>query len=319
MAMASFGVSNYCQLKYIQNQNPQTMAQGNMLLGMARGSVGDVTFARSARKQVSRARNRKPNNPRTLAQIRQRILLKTAALAYSVFAKDFADQTFEGATDARENQQRFIKLNIKMLRDNISATDSLYASKDSVAPPLNKYILADGVLNGGGIRYGQGGIFMLDDGSLEPPIPQIATFTYADCANMLGVPVGSQITFLSCNGSSDNGWLITEVKRARLVLAPADGDVTKVMFASATSLNDPHPDNDGILEVATANGIEITTRCKNKNAAAVVSSYDKKWRYSHAELKIIESAHPGNNFEEAVESWQRASMSESEEYTRQAE
>ena len=295
------------------------MAQGNMLLGMARGSVGDVTFARSVRKQVSRARNRKPNNPRTLAQIRQRILMKTAALAYSVFAKDFADQTFEGASDARENQQRFIKLNIKNLRDRISAPDSLYASKDSVVPPLNKYILADGVLYGGGIEYIQQGVFKFNDPYPEAPAPSILTFTYADCANWLGVPVGSQLTFLSCNGTIDNGWLITEVKRARLVLAPSDGDVNKLMFAAGPTLNDPHPDNDGIISVSLDDGIQITTRCNNENAAAVVSSFDKKWRYSHAELKIYDSIHIVNNFDEAVESWQRADGSKSEEYTRQAE
>lgn len=295
------------------------MAQGNMLLGMARGSVGDVTFARSVRKQVSRVRNRKPNNPRTLAQIRQRILMKTAALAYSVFAKDFSDQTFEGASDARENQQRFIKFNIKNLRDNISAADSLYASKDSVVPPLNKYILADGVLNGGNILYVQGGYFAFNDPRPEPPMIDIATFTYADCANMIGVPVGSQVTFISCNGDSDNGWLITEVKRARLVLAPSDGDVNKKMFATASTLNDPHPDNDGILGVYTGDGLQIITRCNHKNAASVVSSFDRRWRYSHTELKIIENAHPGNNFDEAVESWQSSAGSNSEEYTRQAE
>lgn len=48
------------------------MAKGNMLLGMSRGSVGDVTFYRSGGSQRARARNRKPANPNTVRQQTQR-------------------------------------------------------------------------------------------------------------------------------------------------------------------------------------------------------------------------------------------------------
>ena len=48
------------------------MAKGNLFLGMGRGSVGDVTFYRADGQQLSRARNRKPRNPKTNAQLIQR-------------------------------------------------------------------------------------------------------------------------------------------------------------------------------------------------------------------------------------------------------
>lgn len=52
------------------------MAKGNMLLGMSRGSVGDVTFYRSGGSQRARARNRKPANPMTVRQQTQREVRK---------------------------------------------------------------------------------------------------------------------------------------------------------------------------------------------------------------------------------------------------
>ena len=288
-----------------------------MLLGMARGSVGDVTFARSARKQVSRARNRRPNNPRSLAQIRQRILLKTASLAYSVLAKDFADQTFEGAADARENQQRFIRANVKNLRDNLSTTGGYrYATKDSVNAPLSYYIISQGSLVLSNLlSYGHGQYAFVNE-EVEPLVPVITTFSYKDAADYLGVPAGSQLTFIDVDVDQTTHNII-RVSRARLILAPSDGDVTKLMFSAADTLNDPNPANEGIKSVTTTGGLVVTTDNDFTCGGVVASHFDRKWRYSSNKLFFSSPIAP-NNFDEAVESWASAG-SRSEEYTRQAE
>lgn len=49
------------------------MAKGNMLLGYSRGSVGDLVFKRVKGQQVTAPRNRNPKNPKTKAQMMQRI------------------------------------------------------------------------------------------------------------------------------------------------------------------------------------------------------------------------------------------------------
>lgn len=295
------------------------MAQGNMLLGMARGSVGDVTFARSARKQVSRARNRRPNNPRTLAQCKQRVLMKTAGLAYSMFAKNIADQTFEGAQNARENQQRFIKYNIDKLRNAESETDSLYAAKGDTEIPLNHYIMSKGILNGTWWFYDE------NNNCFKSPLSDfIEGITYRQFCELMGIPVGSQLTAVYVNVNSDNK--IINVITARLILAPDDGDADKVMVKSVTGqsghfeINNANSKNIGdwyFVDGETGTSIRTNGDDSYAGATLIVSHYDKKWRYSDTQLEF--SVATGNNFDDAVDSWLRAGMSESEEYTRQAE
>lgn len=317
------------------------MAQGNMLLGMARGSVGDVTFARSARKQVSRARNRKPNNPRTLAQCKQRVLMKTAALAYQLFQKDIADQTFEGARNARENQQKFMSLNIAMLREKQNADNSLYAGREQKETVANRYILSSGTLYSGFWAPGK-----LDDGfALAKPngsnvsIGELnTTITYRQFCELIGIPVGSQLTAVAVTFDEIEGdegslkYTVKMVKRFRLILVPSDGDVDKPLFTGTGTLtiNDPNVKNVGnwtrVAGESNA-GLGITGMSINYGAL-FVSHFDKKWRYSDSALSATEipssgveegDIKTGNNFDEAVDSWLRAGMSESEEYTRQAE
>ena len=71
------------------------MSKGNLFQGMARGSVGDVTFTRVNGQQVARVRNRKPKNPRTNKQLYQRAIMATVMRAYSAGRAIF-DHSFEG-------------------------------------------------------------------------------------------------------------------------------------------------------------------------------------------------------------------------------
>ena len=50
-----------------------TMAKGNLILGTASRSIGDVTMYRRNGQQVSRARVRNIGNPRTEGQAKQRM------------------------------------------------------------------------------------------------------------------------------------------------------------------------------------------------------------------------------------------------------
>lgn len=97
------------------------MARGNLFLGMARGSVGDVTFYRSDGKQLSRVRNRNPRNPKTQAQLYQRAIMATVVKAYQA-GKSIFDHSFEGFSVGAQNQRQFMSLNSKMLRQLV-ATD----------------------------------------------------------------------------------------------------------------------------------------------------------------------------------------------------
>lgn len=131
------------------------MATGNLLLGYGRRSIGDITMYRTYGKQRARARNRNPKNPRTQAQQVQRAITATISKAYSQM-KAICDHSFQGKSVGAENQQRFNKVNMDLLRANIvadinnetAAAECLgsVVKQGANFATLNNYIVAEGNL-----------------------------------------------------------------------------------------------------------------------------------------------------------------------------
>ena len=88
------------------------MAKGNIILGYLRGSIGDITFFRAKGQQLSRARNRAPANPRTVAQMDQRAKMACAVKFYTQVGTNFFKYAFEGKTDKESYFNAFVKNNI---------------------------------------------------------------------------------------------------------------------------------------------------------------------------------------------------------------
>ena len=86
---------------------------------MASGKIGDVVFTRLNGQQVSRVRNRNPKNPRTNAQLYQRAIMATLMQAYSA-GKAIFDHSFQGKSVGSVNQQLFMSLNLKYLREQVA-------------------------------------------------------------------------------------------------------------------------------------------------------------------------------------------------------
>lgn len=129
------------------------MAKGNLFLGMGRGSVGDVTFYRADGQQLSRARNRKPRNPKTNAQLIQRAISATIVQAYKAGSVIF-DHSFEGKSVPAGSQRAFLSVNMRKLREQVlaqiatPATDSTASvvSPRAVFPVPNEYRISEGSL-----------------------------------------------------------------------------------------------------------------------------------------------------------------------------
>lgn len=73
------------------------MAKGNMLLGYARGKVGSLVFARRKGEQITRTRNTAPTNPRTNAQMGQRMKMYAPVQLYRQSMRAFFKFAFEVA------------------------------------------------------------------------------------------------------------------------------------------------------------------------------------------------------------------------------
>lgn len=135
------------------------MAKGNLFQGMARGKVGDVVFSRANGQQVSRVRNRQPNNPRTNAQLYQRAIMATIMQAYSA-GKEIFDHSFQGYKVGADNQNRFMTINTKKLRAAVSSD------------------VANGLTGGGctarvigpGVKYPVPWTYQISEGSLPQDI-----------------------------------------------------------------------------------------------------------------------------------------------------
>lgn len=91
------------------------MAKGNLFLGVAGGSVGDVTFYRKNGEQISRVRRRSVKNPNTDPQLIQRAVVATVAKAYAA-GREIFDHSFEGVATGAACQAKFMKINIDLLR-----------------------------------------------------------------------------------------------------------------------------------------------------------------------------------------------------------
>lgn len=129
------------------------MATGNLLLGMGKRSIGDITLYRSRGMQRARARNRAPKNPRSQAQNLQRAFTATTAKAYSMF-KVLADHSFQGKSVGADNQSEFLKVNMEKLRagaisdvqNGTPEAECLTAvvNRNSIGCALNPYTLSKG-------------------------------------------------------------------------------------------------------------------------------------------------------------------------------
>ena len=184
------------------------MAKGNMFLGMARGSVGDVTFYRKSGQQAARVRNRNPRNPKTAAQIIQRMILATASKAYSRL-KLITDHSFEGVEYGSASQSYFLKRAMDDIRAFVSANYPTATETDV----LNFRGLAEPNVVA---NAGEG--LLISEGTLPTIAPQLVTDdgvtsiigagetvpenpTIANVMTALGAEKGDQITLVGFSGS----------------------------------------------------------------------------------------------------------------------
>lgn len=117
------------------------MSKGNMLLGYARGSVGDVTFYRDGGLQRARARNRHPSNPRSNRQMLQRALFANAVKFHKLAVSKFFKFAFEDKKSNESDYNAFMRENLKR---GVLISKSAFDTQDY--PALGDWILSRGSL-----------------------------------------------------------------------------------------------------------------------------------------------------------------------------
>lgn len=321
--------------------------KGNLLQGTARGSLGDTVFYRTNGEQMARVRIRNISNPRSFPQLLNRVILNTVAKSYALL-KPVCDHSFQNVIGPRKNQSEYMRRNVKMLQDKMArfAVDgdfrvayredgsfvilidrtSSFNGRTDPTPLWNEWIISAGTVpsfdylvldvEGGyfGVQFPQVG---------DIAASTLAVMTWAEFAAAVGVPAGSQLTFVFPFSTSNSDAVMDSVRIYRMVLRDADEATDSVMFSldSSTgtfSLNNPHPQNIGnpairrVGEVYQPN-ITFDEFAGNETfmSAGVICSYlqGTTWMRSNCVLRVTNEPVSAYSVGRAAESYLGSSSS----------
>lgn len=204
------------------------MAKGNMLLGYARGKVGDVVFKRVGGQQVTTPRNRQPRNPRSEAQTIQRLAFSSAVKTAKQL-DGIVNHSFQGIEYGARSKNHFVSKAASVI------AGSIYAALDgsmSAAPYRTAPAVPYDTLNGGAAAP-----VMVSSGDLASPLYEVTADGYllgklggsvpqagisvAAYEAFFGVPVTDQLTFVGARsvevpGSSEVIFYASEFGVVRL-------------------------------------------------------------------------------------------------------
>lgn len=258
------------------------MASGNLILGTARKSIGDITLYRRNGKQVSRVRVRKIANPKSNGQIIQRAILSTVGLMYSK-GKAIFDHSFEGYKVGSENMARFNSLNLRKLRENYASdvannrledasVAKLVGYKSTAATP-NEYIISEGsfrqprcVVQGTGGIGGEVYFHFPTTALPDATINTIALFLDAMgmregdietlCALAVGAPIGADLTPGIAPTASEFAYLQLEVK------AGLDPDAAVTTSTTVGDIFNVYGSNMGGVDVNAVKAKTLGNMCQ---------------------------------------------------------
>lgn len=303
-----------------------------MLLGKARGSVGDLTFSVLNSEQITRAKAKSVKNPRTDAQMIQRVLMSTTVHAYSGM-QEIVDHSFQGVPYQGRSMNRFNQLNVKNLR----ALYAQIAGGDTGVPvafnangnkriSLAPWIMSTGSLPTVGLKIDSEagaawpvaalnsqtvGINTVDFG-----VAIDATFesapSYADLIAYFGLQAGDQLTLTALTRLVSDNEAGCNFKYGRFILQPNDGDLSHLL-TDATVANEKNQGisfsfADGTLFINFSDLVEAgeNNRTFIMEAAIITSRLENNaWKRSNSQMVMCtdDLADGGVDMETAIDSY----------------
>lgn len=263
------------------------MAKGNMLLGMARGSVGDVTFYRDGGLQRARARNRQPNNPRSNKQQTQRALFANCVKFYKLTAAKFFKFAFENKKVNESDYNAFMRENLK--RGVMMSKTAFYCEP---YPALGNWLMSRGSL---------ATIRNANDDNTNAPIFDLGA-PYADIPSR-NITIGEISTAMVASGRYQVGDIITMIKylangdEIPSATPDAETDYLQTNFVFWQFLVDPNNSNTFISLFGDVVRFYIDQTSQGNLAisfGSLAAAGNEEWRIGYQATTIIHSRNTAN-------------------------
>lgn len=265
------------------------MAQSKGFFGLRKGSTKSLTFSVLDGKQITKDRVYDVKNPRTEAQMRQRMLMTTIGAAYKTL-KSIADHSFEGYSSGMQCMRQFNSRNLNRFKQAAAAKGSVAFNeyKDGDINPM-PFILASGSLPGFAFKFDETSNLEIV-GEKEGADFTTAEGIYA----ALGVQRNDLITFCTVigEGATTNGVYSYKAENFNIVRLYCDksGKVTKPADAFTISTNN---DQASITMSTAANAITIKTGAADFGAVIQSRKNDSGWLRSDAVMIVAENVISG--------------------------
>lgn len=175
------------------------MSKNNMLLGYARGKVGDLVFARRLGQQTTRAYNSNPKDAKTRSQVTQRVKMANVIAMYRAL-KNICNHSFEGLGVGQTSYSAFVKANLT--GNKVSLTKEAASFGACVVAP---YLISRGSLSTIQVEgTGADAVTNIAVGNLAiSGTTTIGQFADALVANNAGIEYGDQLTYVSLVQQTD--------------------------------------------------------------------------------------------------------------------
>ena len=293
--------------------------KGNLFLGYGTKSVGDVVFykRKGSSEQMARARNRKPNNPKTDKQLYQRAIMATVLQAYSA-GKAIFDHSFEGKAVPDGSMRRFMSLNLRRLRSAIAGdlaeptnpTQGHVVAPGAVTPVPFAYRISEGSYPNQLLTYDD---TTPGDLGFKFPTPDAADTNPAAYLTNHGFVAGDIYTIVAFGCDPDNiiglygdgnlygcffGWVRFQVRSD----APSVGNLT---FDNLFTITSSHGVDGSEFQAGVVFGLDEVfgnNEIVNGSIGAIRSRYDSGVR-STSDMVMIGASEFGIGTPDLLDAW----------------
>lgn len=238
------------------------MAKGNLFIGTARRSVGDVVMYRRNGEQVSRVRVRKISNPKSDGQALQRSYMAAVSKFYSFF-KAPLEKSWQGLNRS-QSQSAFLKANANLVR-----SEGYYVTKGFGLAPLPLQV-SKGTISRVGAYIDSGGSLIVPTDATSPVVgTQESLGTISAAFIGKGYAAGDQVTILTILYDDDLGYI---PRWCRFVLDSTSQEDLTALYNSV-----------GLLAAFGGGGESINTVSFDSDAFDIAAAAIIVSRYSNGE------------------------------------